>query len=81
MRALTLDAHGGLDQITFRSELPAPEVSSPLDVRVRLSAAALNRLDLFVVGGLPGAASASFASAASWLIAWEPRSRLGNAAR
>jgi NADPH:quinone reductase-like Zn-dependent oxidoreductase len=58
MRALTLDAHGGLDQITFRSELPVPELVSPLDVRVRLSAAALNRLDLFVVGGLPGHSSA-----------------------
>ncbi|NBS60398.1 MAG: hypothetical protein EBS65_25805 [Betaproteobacteria bacterium] len=58
MRALTLDAHGGLDQITFRSELPVPELASPLDVRVRLSAAALNRLDLFVVGGLPGHSSA-----------------------
>jgi NADPH:quinone reductase-like Zn-dependent oxidoreductase len=31
-----------------------PELRGPRDVRLRVEAAALNRLDLFVVGGLPG---------------------------
>src|SRR5438552_12557233 len=31
-----------------------PQVQRPTDVRVRMRAAALNDLDLFVVGGLPG---------------------------
>jgi NADPH:quinone reductase-like Zn-dependent oxidoreductase len=35
-------------------ELPAPELEAPGDVRVRIHAAALNRLDLFVADGLPG---------------------------
>jgi NADPH:quinone reductase-like Zn-dependent oxidoreductase len=34
--------------------LPAPEVTVPTDVRIRVHAAALNHLDLFVLGGLPG---------------------------
>jgi NADPH:quinone reductase-like Zn-dependent oxidoreductase len=53
LRALTISAHGGLDQLEYRTDLPIPEV--PVGhVRVRLTAAALNRLDLFMVGGLPG---------------------------
>jgi NADPH:quinone reductase-like Zn-dependent oxidoreductase len=54
MRGLTISAHGGLDQVVFRDDLPAPELRSPNDVRVRVIAAALNHLDLFVVAGLPG---------------------------
>jgi len=54
MRALTIDAHGGLERLTFRSDVAAPELGGANDVRVRLTSAALNRLDLFVVGGLPG---------------------------
>ncbi len=54
MKALTISAHGGLDQIAFREDIAAPELRAPGDVRVRLSAAALNHLDLFVVAGLPG---------------------------
>ncbi len=54
MRALTISAHGGLEQIEFRDDLPAPELSGATDVRVRISAAALNHLDLFVLKGLPG---------------------------
>lgn len=54
MRALTISAHGGLDQVTYRDDLAAPDVRLPSDVRVRLTAAALNHLDLFVVHGLPG---------------------------
>jgi NADPH:quinone reductase-like Zn-dependent oxidoreductase len=48
-----LGALGGLEQLAVR-ELPAPELEAPGDVRVRVHAAALNRLDLFVAAGLPG---------------------------
>lgn len=54
MRALTIDAHGGLDQITFRDDLAIPEIAADDDVRVRVRAAALNHLDLWVVEGVPG---------------------------
>ena len=56
MRALTLDAAGGLEHLAVR-ELPAPEIEAPGDVRVRVQAAALNHLDLFVADGLPGGSS------------------------
>ena len=54
MRALTISAHGGLEQIEYRDDVAAPELSATTDVRVRMSAAALNHLDLFVLPGLPG---------------------------
>ncbi len=53
MRALVIDAHGGVDQLVVR-DIPEPALAGPHDVRVRLRAAALNRLDLFVLGGIPG---------------------------
>ncbi|MEO6525642.1 MAG: zinc-binding dehydrogenase [Gemmatimonadaceae bacterium] len=53
MRALTISAHGGLDRIELRDDLPVPTLIAETDVRVRIRAAALNHLDLFVVGGLP----------------------------
>lgn len=54
MRALTISQHGGLDRIEYRDDLAMPALTGPDDVRVRVRAAALNHLDLFVVGGLPG---------------------------
>ena len=54
MRALTIDAHGGLEQLRFRDDLPTPELSSTRHVRVRVRAAALNHLDLYTLAGLPG---------------------------
>jgi len=52
MRALYFDEHGGLDRLQHGERpLPAPGAG---EVRVRLVAAALNHLDLFVLGGLPG---------------------------
>ncbi len=54
MRALTISQHGGLEQLEYRDDLPIPELSGPDDVRIRVRAAALNHLDLFVLGGLPG---------------------------
>jgi NADPH:quinone reductase-like Zn-dependent oxidoreductase len=52
MKALFLEAHGGLDQLKF-GERPDP-APGPGQVLVRLEAAALNRLDLFVLAGIPG---------------------------
>lgn len=54
MRGLTISAHGGLDQLEVRDDLPEPELGAPTDVRVRVEAVALNHLDLFVLQGLPG---------------------------
>lgn len=54
MRALTIDAHGGLERLRYRDDLDAPVVRARGDVRVRVRAAALNRLDLWTIGGLPG---------------------------
>jgi NADPH:quinone reductase-like Zn-dependent oxidoreductase len=55
VRALALGAVGGLEHLAVR-ELPRPELDAPDDVLVRVHAAALNRLDLFVAEGLPGVA-------------------------
>lgn len=55
MQALTLTRTGGLEGLAH-ALVARPEVRSPHDVRVRLQAAALNRLDLFVAAGLPGIA-------------------------
>lgn len=54
MRALTISAHGGLDRIDYREDLPRPTLRGPGDVRVRVTAGALNHLDIFLIGGLPG---------------------------
>jgi NADPH:quinone reductase-like Zn-dependent oxidoreductase len=54
MRALTISEHGGFDRIEVRDDLAVPEVRSPTDVRIRVRAAAINHLDVFVIGGLPG---------------------------
>lgn len=54
MRALTISAHGGFDRLEVRTDLPVPGVRAPTDVRIRVRAAALNRLDLFLLAGLPG---------------------------
>lgn len=53
MRALNISSHGGLDRLEYRTDLPVPE-PGPGEVRVRVIAAALNHLDLFVLHGLPG---------------------------
>jgi NADPH:quinone reductase-like Zn-dependent oxidoreductase len=53
MKALTLVATGGLQHLRVQ-ELPEPTIQSADQVLVQIRAAALNRLDLFVAGGLPG---------------------------
>src|SRR5471030_1627961 len=54
MRGLTISAHGGPEQIVVRDDLPMPELRNDTDVRIRMRAAALNHLDLFLLRGLPG---------------------------
>jgi NADPH:quinone reductase-like Zn-dependent oxidoreductase len=54
VRALTIAGHGGIEQVVSRDDLPIPELREPADVRVRVHAAALNHLDLFVLEGIPG---------------------------
>jgi NADPH:quinone reductase-like Zn-dependent oxidoreductase len=53
VRGLTISAHGGLDQLEYRTDLPSPALAAPTDVKVRVHAGALNHLDLYVVAGLP----------------------------
>lgn len=53
MRALTISAHGGMDRLEYRTDIPVPE-AGPGQLRVRVLAVALNHLDLFAIGGLPG---------------------------
>ncbi|MGK2961935.1 MAG: zinc-binding dehydrogenase [Gemmatimonadaceae bacterium] len=53
MRALTISAHGGTEQLELRTGLAIPEPGAG-EVRVRVKAAALNHLDVFTLGGLPG---------------------------
>ena len=53
MRALTISAHGGIDKVEFRKDVPERE-PGPGEVRVRVFAGAMNHLDVFTVAGLPG---------------------------
>jgi NADPH:quinone reductase-like Zn-dependent oxidoreductase len=53
MRALAIERTGGPGELRLL-ELPVPELTQPDDVRIRVRAAALNHLDLFVVEGLRG---------------------------
>jgi NADPH:quinone reductase-like Zn-dependent oxidoreductase len=46
--------HGGTERIEYRTDLAEPALRADGDVRVRVRAAALNHLDLFQLGGLPG---------------------------
>jgi NADPH:quinone reductase-like Zn-dependent oxidoreductase len=53
LKALTLTATGGLEHLRVQ-EVPSPTAAAPDAVLVRVHAAALNRLDLWVVAGLKG---------------------------
>ena len=55
MNAATLSAHGGPEVVAYREDLPIPEPAYG-EVRVRIKAAALNRLDLWVRAGWKGLA-------------------------
>jgi NADPH:quinone reductase-like Zn-dependent oxidoreductase len=52
LKALYFEEHGGTGNLLF-GERPEPEPGVG-EVRVRLKTAALNHLDLFVLGGMPG---------------------------
>jgi NADPH:quinone reductase-like Zn-dependent oxidoreductase len=52
MRGLGISAHGGVDQVGW-VEIPAPGPGAG-EVRIQVRAAAFNRLDRFVVQGIPG---------------------------
>jgi NADPH:quinone reductase-like Zn-dependent oxidoreductase len=54
VRALTIDAHGGLEQLSFRDDIAMPELVASNDVRIRVRAAALNHIDLWALRGVPG---------------------------
>lgn len=53
MKALSLTATGGLEHLILQ-DMPMPSLAAPDSVLVRVHAAALNRLDLFVAEGLKG---------------------------
>jgi len=53
MRAAVIEGYGSIEAVRV-VELPPPPLTDAGAVRVRLHAAALNHLDLFVVRGLPG---------------------------
>ncbi len=53
MRALVLPRLGGWEDLVV-ADVPAPAITSPHDVRVRVHTAGINHLDLFILGGLPG---------------------------
>jgi len=52
MKALIFHEHGSLEQVTYE-DVPTPEVGAD-EVLVEIKAAALNRLDLWVLAGWPG---------------------------
>lgn len=54
MRGLVLQGHGGLEQLVVRTDLPEPPAPTGGDVLLRVEAAALNHLDLWVLRGIPG---------------------------
>jgi NADPH:quinone reductase-like Zn-dependent oxidoreductase len=54
MKALTLTGTGGLDRLQLQT-VTAPVLREPDEVLVRIRCAALNRLDLWMAGGLPNA--------------------------
>jgi len=52
MKALVFHEHGTLEQVTYE-DVPTPEIDAD-EVLVEIKAAALNRLDLWVLAGWPG---------------------------
>src|ERR1700676_5496897 len=53
MRAIVFDQHGSVENLRLVADLPQPEPGAG-EVRLRLHAAALNRLDIWVRNGWPG---------------------------
>ena len=55
MRAVVIEAHGGLDQVKLRTDWPEPK-AGPGQAVVDVRACGLNYLDIFVRRGMPGLA-------------------------
>jgi NADPH:quinone reductase-like Zn-dependent oxidoreductase len=53
MRALALLGHGGIGSLA-EVDLPAPRISAPDEVLIRVRTAAINHLDLFLTEGIKG---------------------------
>ena len=53
MKAIRIHAHGGVDQLRYE-HAPDPEITSPREVIVKLEAAALNHIDIWVRMGTTG---------------------------
>jgi NADPH:quinone reductase-like Zn-dependent oxidoreductase len=53
MKAVRIHAHGGLDQLRYE-DAEEPRITSPTDVIVKLQAAALNHIDIWVRMGATG---------------------------
>lgn len=54
MRAIVMRGFGGLEQLAV-ADVPQPTIQAPDQVLVRVHAAAINHIDLYVLGGLPKA--------------------------
>jgi NADPH:quinone reductase-like Zn-dependent oxidoreductase len=52
VKGFGFEEHGGIDRLTF-VEIPEP-LLGPGEIRIRVRAAAFNRLDRFVLAGIPG---------------------------
>lgn len=50
MSAWLLDQYGSNEELKFSEEIPAPTVSSPNDVMVKVHASSLNPLDIAMRG-------------------------------
>ena len=53
MKAVAIDAHGGLEQVRLRTDWPEPP-AGPGQAVVEVKACGLNYLDIFVLHGMPG---------------------------
>jgi alcohol dehydrogenase len=53
LKAVAIDAHGGLEQVRLRTDWPEP-VAGPGQAVVEVKACGLNYLDIFVLHGMPG---------------------------
>ena len=53
MKAIRIHEHGGVDKLRFQ-DAPDPEITAPKDVIVKLEAAALNHIDIWVRMGATG---------------------------
>ena len=58
MKAVYITEHGGIETLTY-GDLPEPEVG-PNDIKVRVRASALNRLDVYTRAGVRGTRRRNF---------------------